>query len=126
MMSSFVKLNDLILEFVFPAASVILISIQYTPGERDMLVMVHQFEYEIDSNREKITSTMIDYGIPNGDSSMSRTVGLPAAIGVRMILDETITDRGVLIPVKKSIYEPVLKELEELNIRFVEKLEKEA
>ena len=50
-------------------------------------------------------------------------VGLPAAIGVRMILDGTITDRGVLIPVKKSIYEPVLKELEEMNIGFIEKKE---
>jgi saccharopine dehydrogenase (NADP+, L-glutamate forming)/spermidine synthase len=99
--------------------------LQYTTGERDMLVMVHQFEYMIDSSTEKITSTMIDYGIPNGDSSMSRTVGLPAAIGVRMILDGTITDRGVLVPVKKSIYIPVLKELEEMNIRFIEKLEKE-
>ena len=37
--------------------------------------------------KEKLTSTMIDYGIPDGDSSMSRTVGLPAAIGVRMILE---------------------------------------
>jgi saccharopine dehydrogenase (NADP+, L-glutamate forming)/spermidine synthase len=98
--------------------------LKYSSGERDMLVMVHQFEYVVDSEREKITSTMIDYGIPNGDSSMSRTVGLPAAIGVSMILDGTITDRGVLIPVKKSIYEPVLKELEEMNITFVEKLEK--
>ncbi len=99
--------------------------LQYASGERDMLVMVHQFEYATaDSSKEKITSTMIDYGIPNGDTSMSRTVGLPAAIGVRMILDGTISDRGVLVPVKKSIYEPVLKELEEMNIGFNEKLEK--
>ncbi len=98
--------------------------LQYAEGERDMLVMVHQFEYKLDTGVEKITSTMIDYGIPHGDSSMSRTVGLPAAIGVRMILDGTITDRGVQIPVKKSIYEPVLKELEEMNINFIEKLEK--
>jgi len=72
-----------------------------------------------------LVSIMIDYGIPDGDSSMSRTVGLPAAIGVRMILDGTITDRGVLIPIKKSIYEPILKELEEMNITFIEKLERE-
>ena len=67
---------------------------------------------------------MIDYGIPNGDSSMSRTVGLPAAIGVRMILEDEIQDRGVLIPVKKSIYEPVLTELEGLGIGFIERVEK--
>ena len=98
--------------------------LQYSKGERDMLVMVHQFKYKLPSGEEKLTSTMIDYGIPNGDSSMSRTVGLPAAIGVRMILEDKITDRGVLRPVKKSIYEPVLKELENLNISFVERIEK--
>jgi saccharopine dehydrogenase (NADP+, L-glutamate forming)/spermidine synthase len=98
--------------------------LQYAPGERDMLVMVHQFECELPEGKEKITSTMIDYGIPNGDSSMSRTVGLPAAIGVRMILEEKLRDRGVIIPVKKSIYEPVLTELEELGIGFIERTEK--
>jgi saccharopine dehydrogenase (NADP+, L-glutamate forming) len=98
--------------------------LQYSKGERDMLVMVHQFKYKLPSGEEKLTSTMIDYGFPNGDSSMSRTVGLPAAIGVRMILEDQITDRGVLIPVKPSIYEPVLKELENLNISFTERIEK--
>ncbi|MHA1513499.1 MAG: saccharopine dehydrogenase C-terminal domain-containing protein [Candidatus Hodarchaeales archaeon] len=98
--------------------------LQYAKGERDMLVMVHQFKYKFTSGEEKLTSTMIDYGIANGDSSMSRTVGLPAAIGVRMILEDKITDRGVLIPVKKSIYEPVLTELENLNITFNERIEK--
>ncbi len=98
--------------------------LQYSKGERDMLVMVHQFKYKLPSGEEKLTSTMIDYGIPNGDSSMSRTVGLPAAIGVRMILEGKITDRGVLRPVKKSIYGPILKELENLNIGFSERVEK--
>jgi saccharopine dehydrogenase (NADP+, L-glutamate forming)/spermidine synthase len=98
--------------------------LQYDKGERDMLVMVHQFTYKLPSGEEKLTSTMIDYGIPNGDSSMSRTVGLPAAIGVRMILEDKIIDRGVLIPVKESIYEPILKELEHLNIGFKERIEK--
>ena len=98
--------------------------LQYAKGERDMLVMVHQFKYKLPSGEEKLTSTMIDYGIPDGDSSMSRTVGLPAAIGVRMILEDKITDRGVLIPVKKSIYDPILKELENLNIGFTERIEK--
>ncbi len=99
-------------------------NLQYSPGERDMLVMVHKFIYEMPSGKEKLTSTMIDYGIPNGDSSMSRTVGLPAAIGVRMILEEKINDRGVIIPVKKSIYSPILSELETLDIGFIERVKK--
>jgi saccharopine dehydrogenase (NADP+, L-glutamate forming)/spermidine synthase len=98
--------------------------LQYSPGERDMLIMVHEFEYEVPEGKEKLTSTMVDFGIENGPSSMSRTVGLPAAIGIRMILEGEISDTGVHIPVKKSIYDPILKELEDLNIGFTEKIEK--
>ena len=59
---------------------------------------------------------MIDFGIPGGDSSMSRTVSLPAAIGVRRILEGQITAKGVLRPVTADIYDPVLDELAELGI----------
>jgi saccharopine dehydrogenase-like NADP-dependent oxidoreductase len=59
---------------------------------------------------------MIDYGIPNGDSSMSRTVSLPAAIGVDMILTGKIRQTGVLRPVTPEIYHPVLDELATLKI----------
>ncbi|MFW9906924.1 MAG: saccharopine dehydrogenase C-terminal domain-containing protein, partial [Candidatus Thorarchaeota archaeon] len=98
--------------------------LQYSPGERDMLIMVHEFEYELPKGKEKRISTMVDLGIKDGPTSMSRTVGLPCAIGVRMILEEKITDRGVIIPVHRHIYEPVLKELMELNIGFTERIEK--
>ena len=61
--------------------------LQYTAGERDMIVMQHHFTIEhSDHSREYVRSTLIDYGIPNGDSSMSRTVALPAAIASHMIL----------------------------------------
>jgi saccharopine dehydrogenase (NADP+, L-glutamate forming) len=92
----------------------------YAEGERDMLVMHHEFVAEYPDHKEAITSTMIDYGIPGGDSSMSRTVGLPAAIATRMILQGTLTRKGVVVPVTPDIYEPVLAELEEMGIGFVE------
>lgn len=92
----------------------------YREGERDMLVMHHEFVAEYPDRREAITSTMIDYGIPGGDSSMSRTVGLPAAIATRMILQGKISRKGVLMPVTPDIYEPVLAELEQLGIHFTE------
>jgi saccharopine dehydrogenase-like NADP-dependent oxidoreductase len=66
---------------------------------------------------------MVDYGIPNGDSSMSRTVSLPAAIGVDMILTGRIQERGVLRPVTPGIYNPVLDELASLAISCQEKTE---
>lgn len=89
--------------------------------ERDMIVMHHEFVAEYNSKKEFITSTLVDYGIPGDDSAVARTVALPAAIAVKMILDEKIDLTGVHIPVKAEIYTPILDELEELGIKFKEK-----
>lgn len=101
-------------------ASRMLARMTYAPGERDMLVMQHEFVVEYADRREKITSTMVDYGIPNGDSSMSRLVGLPAAIATRMILQGEIRLAGVHVPMIPAIYRPVLAELADLGISFQE------
>ena len=92
----------------------------YQPGERDMLLLRHEFLAEYADHQERITSTMVDFGIPNGTTSMARTVGLPAAIAVAMILHGQITLTGVQVPVVPEIYEPVLDELESQGIHFVE------
>ena len=96
---------------------------QYAKGERDMLIMQHEFIAEYPDRKAKITSTMLDYGIPYGDSSMSRTVGLPAAIAVRMILQGEVELTGVHRPVVPELYNPILAELAELGIGFSEKTE---
>jgi saccharopine dehydrogenase (NADP+, L-glutamate forming) len=94
----------------------------YEENERDMLIMHHEFVAEYpDGDRELITSTMVDYGIPGGASSMSRTVGLPAAIATRLILEREIDRTGVVVPVTPDIYETVLAELDELGIRLEER-----
>jgi saccharopine dehydrogenase (NADP+, L-glutamate forming)/spermidine synthase len=95
--------------------------LQYAPGERDMIVMHHEFIAEYPDKKQRITSTLIDYGIPNGDSSMSRTVALPVAIASKMILDGEINITGVHRPIIPEIYEPILKELESLDIKMDEK-----
>jgi hypothetical protein len=95
----------------------------YAEGERDMLVLQHTFVAEFADRTEHITSTMIDFGIPGGDSSMNRTVGLPAAVGVRFILEGRFTQPGVIVPVMKAFYEPALAELERLGIHFEDKVE---
>jgi saccharopine dehydrogenase (NADP+, L-glutamate forming) len=94
----------------------------FAPGERDMIVMHHDFRAEFpDGKREQIISELIDYGIPGGDSSMSRTVALPAAIGADMILQGRIGAKGVLRPVLPEIYNPVLDELARLHIACKER-----
>jgi saccharopine dehydrogenase (NADP+, L-glutamate forming) len=101
-------------------------SLQYKKGERDMLIMRHDisFSYEKGKRRECITALLIDYGIPNGDSSMARTVSLPAAIAVRMLLEGKIKLRGVQVPVMPELYEPVLAELAAMKISFAESRKK--
>ena len=88
--------------------------------ERDMVIMQHIFMVsKADGSREKIVSRMIDYGNKNY-TSIARTVALPAAICVKLILDKAITETGVHIPIKKSIYGKVLDELKELGISMDE------
>ena len=94
----------------------------YKDGERDLLILRHRFIVENkDKTQDLITSTLIDFGIPFGDSSMARTVSLPMAIGTRLVADGQIALKGVLTPVHPEIYEPVLAELAAMNIKMVEK-----
>jgi hypothetical protein len=96
---------------------------QFEEGERDMIILQHELVAEYPDRTQNITATLVDFGIPHGDTSMARTVGLPAAIGVRMILQGEIDLTGVHTPVIPEIYEPILEELERLGISFVEKWE---
>jgi saccharopine dehydrogenase-like NADP-dependent oxidoreductase len=91
--------------------------LSYRPGERDMVVMVHEFLSDTAAGaRRRTTSSLVACGQPGGDSAMARTVSLPAAVAARQILEGTISVRGVLRPVVPEIYSPVLRELELLGI----------
>ncbi|MBK6346252.1 MAG: saccharopine dehydrogenase NADP-binding domain-containing protein [Bacteroidales bacterium] len=89
--------------------------------ERDMVAMQHTFLAEYpDGKKEIIRSRMLDFGSPSTDTSIARTVALPAAIGVEMIMKGEITVKGVFRPVIPEIYNPVLDALEKLDIRMEE------
>lgn len=93
----------------------------YREGQRDMTVLQHQITVDHPGQRrEFITSTLIDFGQPHGHSSMSRTVGLPVALGVKLILERRIGLSGVLTPTISEIYQPILAELETLGLAFKE------
>ena len=104
-------------------AAKLLEKLQYEEGERDMIVLQHEFVASYPNRKEKITSTLIDFGVPGGDTSMGRTLGLPAAIGTKLILQGEIGLQGVQTPVVPEIYRPVLAELEEQGIEFQERRE---
>jgi saccharopine dehydrogenase-like NADP-dependent oxidoreductase len=96
----------------------------YAPGERDLIVLVHHFDADYPGGKkEHITSTLIAYGEPGGYSAMARTVSLPAAIAVDLILSGQITATGVQIPVTPNLYQPILAGLEDLGITCVEEVQ---
>lgn len=95
---------------------------RYGEGERDMVALVHEFRVDHEGREEAISATLVDFGDPDGNTAMARTVGLPAAIGARMILEDWIDLSGVHIPVLPEIYEPILDELEHLGISFEERI----
>jgi saccharopine dehydrogenase-like NADP-dependent oxidoreductase len=97
-------------------ADILMEKLVYKENERDMCILYHEFIAQYKDHKDKITSTLVDYGIPGGDSSMARGVSLPPAVGVRLILEGKINLKGVQIPVEPQIYEPVLNELESLDI----------
>jgi saccharopine dehydrogenase-like NADP-dependent oxidoreductase len=63
---------------------------------------------------------MLDFGTPATNTSIARTVALPAAIAVKLILEKKIEVTGVLRPVIPQIYNPILNELKTLGIEMKE------
>jgi len=90
------------------------------PEDKDMIVMQHQFEYLLKEKRKRIVSSLIVTGKNSVETAMSMTVGLPAGIAVKLILEGKIQTTGVRIPTTPEFYEPIMKELEEYGISFVE------
>jgi len=89
--------------------------------ETDMVVMQHEFMAAYpDGKSERIFSTMVDFGKPGADTSVARTVSLPSAMAVKLILEGKIDVKGVHIPVLSEIYDPILTELKGENIRMTD------
>ena len=94
---------------------------QLANNEKDMVALQHIFIASYpDGSKEVIKSRMLDFGTPATDTSIARTVALPAAIAVKMVLEGKITIKGVYRPVVPGIYNPVLDELETIGIKMVE------
>ncbi|MEL6277130.1 MAG: saccharopine dehydrogenase C-terminal domain-containing protein, partial [Bacteroidota bacterium] len=85
--------------------------------DKDMIVMQHQIDFELNGKQQRETSNLIMKGEDAEDTAMARTVGLPMGIFVRLIAEDKIKATGVHIPTMAEVYEPVLKELEEYGLK---------
>ena len=91
------------------------------PEDKDMIVMYHKFGFEVNGQQKQIDSKMVCVGDDQTYTAMAKTVGLPVAMATLQILNGNITTPGVQLPMKKEVYEPILKELEEYGVVFQEK-----
>ena len=89
-------------------------------GDKDMIIMKHEFEYELEGKKRLLCSHLVLRGNDETDTAMSRLVGLPMGIFVKLVMKGKITSKGVNIPVMKEVYNPVLEELVNYGVVFTE------
>lgn len=90
------------------------------PQDKDMIAMQHQFEYELNGKKKGITSSFVYIGKDQTETAMAITVGTPAAIATKQLMTGEIELTGVHTPVIPELYNPILDELEEYDIKFVD------
>ncbi|XP_025837508.1 alpha-aminoadipic semialdehyde synthase, mitochondrial isoform X2 [Agrilus planipennis] len=86
--------------------------LSYEKDERDLVILRHDIGIVWPDNRKEVKGiNLVVYGDASEHSAMAKTVGYPAAIATRMILDGEIQQRGVILPFATDIYEPILSRL---------------
>ncbi|MEC7753969.1 saccharopine dehydrogenase C-terminal domain-containing protein [Roseivirga sp. UBA1976] len=90
------------------------------PDKKDQIVMWHLFDYEEEGVTKRIRSAMVATGENARETAMSKTVGLPLAIAIRLFSEGKIESRGVQVPISKEFYAPILDELDSLGFQFIE------
>ncbi|EEB06034.1 saccharopine dehydrogenase [Schizosaccharomyces japonicus yFS275] len=96
---------------------------QFGEGERDMLILQHKFEIETKEGKKQTrTCTILDYGHPDGYTSMARLVGIPCGVASQQILDGVINTPGVLAPNDMAMCQPLIDDLAKEGIKLEEEI----
>ncbi len=90
------------------------------PMDCDMIAMCHIFEFEENGKKKQLRSFMVHEGADAKYTAMSATVGLPMALAVPYILNDVWKSKGVIWPVDQEVYNPILNQLSELGVHFIE------
>ncbi|MCJ8735980.1 hypothetical protein PDJAM_G00253660 [Pangasius djambal] len=96
--------------------------LSFDKGERDMIIMKNEIGIRHPTGELEMKHiSLVVYGDANGFSAMAKTVGYPAAIAARMVLDGELNTKGLVVPITKNIYAPVLRRLQQEGIQFTTK-----
>jgi saccharopine dehydrogenase (NADP+, L-glutamate forming) len=91
------------------------------PGDKDMIVMLHELAYtDADGRTGSTSSSLVVHGEDHLRTAMAKTVGLPLGIAAILILEGKIKLTGLHIPILPEIYTPVMEELAHQGIHFKE------
>lgn len=90
-------------------------------NDKDLIVMWHRFKYVHEGKERQTEAHLSAVGVDAMHTGMARTVGLPMGIAIKLVLEGKLTKRGVVIPVTKELYEPILRELATLGIQLTER-----
>lgn len=90
------------------------------PEDKDLVVMWHRFRYHLNGIPRELVATLSVTGEDRTHTAMARTVGLPIAMACKLVLNGDLRETGVLLPLKPSIYDPILDELETHGVVFHE------
>ena len=90
------------------------------PEDKDMIIMLHEIDYDLESTPQKTRSALIVKGENSMRTAMAKTVGLPLGIAAVLILQQKINLTGLHIPIVPEIYGPVLEALGKEGIVFEE------
>lgn len=89
------------------------------PKDLDMVVMWHRMRYRLNGGRKELQAALVVKGTDQ-HTAMAQTVGLPLAIAATLLLEGKFKSRGVVIPIHKEFYEPILKTLAQEGITLIE------
>jgi len=98
-------------------------------NDRDLVAMRHNFVIENEmKERWCHTSTWIESGqskASGGMSLMSKSVGVTAGIGARLVLEGKVARKGIVTPMFADVYQPILDILEnKFGIAMIEESER--
>ncbi len=91
--------------------------------DRDEVIMYHSIQYKMQERWYKMSSVMTLVGEGNGRTAMAKSVGLTLAIGVELLINNEITQKGVVVPIFQPWGLKVLDKLKKFGIEFEEFIE---
>ena len=88
------------------------------PEDKDCIIMRHELEYCCNNYHHQFTATLVAQGEDQQNSAIAKGIGLTLGASAKAVLVGNIKVKGLHIPIKKEIYDPILNELDDLGISF--------